>query len=128
MPNIPRDEALYSKTVEPYVQDRAAEDTLAAGITTVRDRSEDGEGLFLVPRALTADICPRPRIVLSGRVISASSPDGREFDDTDRIADGSDEMRDGSPNVKAELNHPIAVLDRICAHGPYTCSDLRIDS
>ena len=63
MPNALRGEALYLKMVESDAQNRSAADTCTAGVTTVRGVDGYSDGLFMLNRALKADICPRRRWV-----------------------------------------------------------------
>jgi len=102
MPEPPRGESAYEPGVKPYVQARSAHATLAAGITTVRDVGGYGAELFHLRRAIAAGLTPGPRILLSGRIISATSPGGRKFGDMYITADGPDAARGAVRQVLAD--------------------------
>jgi imidazolonepropionase-like amidohydrolase len=66
---------------------------LRMGITTVRDVGAFGDELLHARRAVRLGAIPGPRILLCGRIVSATSAGGRHFDGMYREADGPDEMR-----------------------------------
>jgi imidazolonepropionase-like amidohydrolase len=66
---------------------------LRMGITTVRDVGAFGDGLLHARQAVRLGAIPGPRILVCGRIISATSPGGRHFAGMYREADGPDEMR-----------------------------------
>jgi imidazolonepropionase-like amidohydrolase len=66
---------------------------LAGGITTARDVGSHGRELFELRRAIGARLCPGPRLLLCGQIVSPSSPGGRLFSTMYREADGPDEVR-----------------------------------
>jgi imidazolonepropionase-like amidohydrolase len=66
---------------------------LRMGITTLRDVGAFGDDLLHARRAVRLGAIPGPRILLCGRIISATSAGGRHFHGMYREADGPDEMR-----------------------------------
>lgn len=66
---------------------------LAMGITTIRDVGSFGDVMFEVRQAMRYGAFNGPRLLVSGRIISPTSPGGRHFDGMYREADGPDEMR-----------------------------------
>ena len=66
---------------------------LRMGITTVRDVGAFGDGLMHARQAVRLGAVRGPRILVCGRIISATSPGGRHFAGMYREADGPDEMR-----------------------------------
>lgn len=102
MPEPPRGESPYEPGVKPYAQARSAHATLAAGITTVRDVGGYGEELFHLRRAIAAGLAQGPRILLSGRIVSATSPGGRKFGGMYITADGPDAARGAVRRVLAD--------------------------
>jgi imidazolonepropionase-like amidohydrolase len=66
---------------------------LRMGITTVRDVGAFGDDLLHARRAVALGAIPGPRLLVCGRILSATSPGGRHFDGMYREADGPDEMR-----------------------------------
>ena len=66
---------------------------LRMGLTTVRDVGAFGDGLLHARQAVRLGAIPGPRILVCGRIISATSPGGRHFAGMYREADGPDEMR-----------------------------------
>ena len=71
----------------------AAQRALRMGITTVRDVGARDNSVLEVRQAMRHDAFAGPRILASGRIVSATSPGGRHFDGMYREADGPDEMR-----------------------------------
>jgi imidazolonepropionase-like amidohydrolase len=102
MPAAPRGEPAYEPGVKPYAQAGNARATLAAGITTVRDVGGYGEELFHLRRAIAGGMASGPRILLSGRIVSATSPGGRKFGDMYLTADGPDAVRAAVRQVLAD--------------------------
>lgn len=68
-------------------------DALRMGITTIRETGAFGNTVFEVRQAIRYGAFRAPRLLISGRLVSASSPQGRHFPDMYREADGPDEMR-----------------------------------
>jgi imidazolonepropionase-like amidohydrolase len=93
LPAPPRGELAYEADVGPYAQAAASRAMLAGGITTARDVGSHGRELFALRRAIGAGLCPGPRLLLCGQIVSPSSPGGRLFAAMYREADGPDEMR-----------------------------------
>ncbi len=93
MPAPPQGEPAYERDVRPYGQAAASRAMLAGGITTARDLGSNGRELFALRRAIGAGLCPGPRLVLCGQIVSPTSPGGRLFAEMYRQADGPDEVR-----------------------------------
>ena len=93
MPAPPRGELAYEADVRPYAQAAASRAMLEGGITTARDVGSFGRELFALRRSIGAELCPGPRLLLCGQIVSPSSPGGRLFATMYREADGPDEMR-----------------------------------
>jgi imidazolonepropionase-like amidohydrolase len=75
---------------------------LEAGITTMRDvGSLDLHGVVL-REAVRHELCPGPRILTCGYIISATSPGGAIYHAMYRQADGPEEMRKA---VREQLRH-----------------------
>lgn len=68
-------------------------DALRMGITTIRETGAIGDTVFEVRQAIRYGAFRAPRMLISGRLIGASSPQGRHFAGMYREADGPDEMR-----------------------------------
>ena len=66
---------------------------LRMGITTIRDVGAYGEIMFEVRQAMRLGAFQGPRLLASGRIVSATSAGGRHFMGMYREADGPDEMR-----------------------------------
>ena len=66
---------------------------LRMGITTVRDVGARDDSVAEVRQAMRHGAFLGPRILISGRIISATSPGGHHFSGMYREADGPDEMR-----------------------------------
>ena len=71
----------------------AAQRALRMGITTVRDVGARDDSVLEVRQAMRHGAFVGPRILASGRIVSATSPGGRHFAEMYREADGPDEMR-----------------------------------
>jgi len=117
MPAPPRGERLYETGVKPYAQAREARNLLSAGITTVRDVGGYADELFHLRRAIAAGMAPGPRLLLSGRIVSATSLGARIFGTMYLTANGPDEMRaavrqviaDGADLVKVMVTGALTV-------------------
>jgi len=68
-------------------------DALRMGITTVREVGAHGDTVFEVRQAARYGAFRIPRVLISGRLVSATSPQGSHFEDMYREADGAEEMR-----------------------------------
>lgn len=68
-------------------------DALRMGITTVREMGAHGDTVFEVRQAARYGAYRIPRLVISGRLVSATSPQASHFHDMYREADGPAEMR-----------------------------------
>lgn len=68
-------------------------DTLAMGITTVREVGAHGDTVFEVRQAARHGAFRIPRLLISGRLVGTTSPQASHFRDMYREADGADEMR-----------------------------------
>src|SRR5919204_4881800 len=66
---------------------------LAAGITTVRDVGSYDDAQLVLRHAIWRHLCPGPRILTCGRILSATAPGGVLFGTMYREADGADDMR-----------------------------------
>lgn len=93
LPAPPRGELAYEANLRPYAQAAASQAMLDGGITTARDLGSNGRELFALRRAIAGGICPGPRLLLCGQIVSPTSPGGRLFSEMYRQADGPDEMR-----------------------------------
>jgi imidazolonepropionase-like amidohydrolase len=88
-----RGELPLPREVRYFALATAAHAFLRAGITTLRDvGSLDDEQLHL-RAAIEAGLVPGPRILVCGRILSATSPGGAVFGNMYCQADGPDEMR-----------------------------------
>ncbi len=67
--------------------------TLRMGITTIRDVGAYDHTLFEVRQAMRFGAFRGSRLLISGRIVSATSAGGRHFSGMYREADGPDEMR-----------------------------------
>ncbi|MFP4553623.1 MAG: amidohydrolase family protein [Actinomycetota bacterium] len=86
------EEAPYPGVVSHLVGANLRE-ALRMGITTIREMGAFGETVFEVRQAIRYGAFRAPRLLISGRLVSASSPQGRHFPGMYREADGPDEMR-----------------------------------
>lgn len=68
-------------------------DALAMGITTVREVGAHGDTVFAVRQAARYGAFRIPRLLISGRLVGTTSPQGSHFEEMYREADGPDEMR-----------------------------------
>lgn len=66
---------------------------LRMGITTVRDVGAWGDEILAIRQAVRYGAFLSPRLLISGRIVSATSPGGRHFEGMYREADGPHEMR-----------------------------------
>ena len=68
-------------------------EALRMGITTVREVGAHGDTVFEVRQAARYGAFRIPRLLVSGRLVSATSPQASHFTDMYREADGPEEMR-----------------------------------
>ncbi len=66
---------------------------LHMGVTTIRDVGAYGDVLLDIRQAVRYGAFAAPRLLLCGRIVSATAPGGRFFPDMYREADGPDDMR-----------------------------------
>jgi imidazolonepropionase-like amidohydrolase len=76
-----------------FVLAKTAQELLASGITTVRDVGCYDEEAIVLRHAIALGLLDGPRILSCARIISATSPGGREFGTMYFEADGPWEMR-----------------------------------
>jgi len=93
---------------------RAAEKTLAAGFTTVRDVGFRGHAIFQLKRAIESGILPGPRIVAAGRAICMPNGHARFIG---QEAEGPDAV---VAAVRAELDAGAEVIKFIASGGVLT--------
>ncbi|HEX6299354.1 MAG TPA: amidohydrolase family protein [Acidimicrobiia bacterium] len=86
------EEALHPGVVGHIVGSNLRE-ALRMGITTVREVGAHGDTVFEVRQAIRYGAFRAPRLLISGRLVSATSPQARHFPNMYREADGADEMR-----------------------------------
>jgi imidazolonepropionase-like amidohydrolase len=79
--------------VEAHLVGRTLRDLLRFGVTTIRDVGAHGDVLFDARQAVRYGAFPAPRMLLSGRIVSATAPGARFFPDMYREADGPDAIR-----------------------------------
>ena len=72
---------------------RAFAERCGWGITTVRDVGAYGDILFGVRQAMRYGAFAGPRLLVCGRIVSATAPGGRFFPGMYREADGADDVR-----------------------------------
>ena len=79
--------------VEAHLVARTLRELLAAGVTTIRDVGAHGDVLLAARQAVRYGAFAAPRMLLSGRIVSATAPGARFFPDMYREADGPDDIR-----------------------------------
>lgn len=72
---------------------RTLRDLLARGVTTIRDVGAHGDVLLEARQAVRYGAFDAPRMLLSGRIVSATAPGARFFPGMYREADGPDDIR-----------------------------------
>ncbi len=97
--------------------------TLEGGVTTVRDCGAYGSSLFTLRRAIELGVCAGPRLLLSGLIVSATSPGARAFPGMYREADGPDELRDA---VREQVRMGADFI-KVMATGALTVADEDVD-
>lgn len=71
----------------------SARDLVSMGVLTVRDVGSEGDHALHLRQAVRHGLCPGPRILTCGRIVSATSPGCRIFGTMYRPADGPHEVR-----------------------------------
>ncbi len=79
--------------VEAHLVGRTLRDLLGFGVTTIRDVGAHGDALLDARQAVRYGAFAGPRMLLSGRIVSATAPGARFFPDMYREADGADDIR-----------------------------------
>jgi imidazolonepropionase-like amidohydrolase len=92
---------------------------LEAGFTTIRDLGSYGDSLFRLRRAIGLGLCPGPRLVLCGQIVSATSPGAKAFPGMYYEADGSDGMRRA---VREQISQGIDFV-KVMSTGALTVAD-----
>ncbi len=93
LPKTLRGEEPLPAELRYFVLANGARAMLRAGITSVRDVGSYDDAQLVLRHAIWRHLCPGPRILTCGRIISATSPGGRIFGTMYREADGADDMR-----------------------------------
>jgi imidazolonepropionase-like amidohydrolase len=93
MPKPLKGEAAIAPEVKHHFIAAGLRAMLRMGITTVRDVGAFGDDLLHARRAAEFGAIESPRVLVCGRILSATSPGGAHFAGMYREADGSDEMR-----------------------------------
>jgi imidazolonepropionase-like amidohydrolase len=86
------EESLHPGVVGHIVGSNLRE-ALRMGITTLREVGAHGDTVFEVRQAIRYGAFRAPRLLISGRLVSSTSPQARHFPNMYREADGADEMR-----------------------------------
>jgi imidazolonepropionase-like amidohydrolase len=92
-PELAEGEEALRPGVVGHIVAAVLRDALRMGITTVREVGAHGDTVFEVRQAARYGAFRIPRVLISGRLVSATSPQGSHFRDMYREADGPDEMR-----------------------------------
>lgn len=79
--------------VEAHLVGRTLRDLLRFGVTTIRDVGAHGDVLFEARQSVRYGAFDAPRMLLSGRIVSATAPGARFFPEMYREADGPDDIR-----------------------------------
>ena len=79
--------------VEAHLVGRTLRDLLRFGVTTIRDVGAHGDVLLDARQAVRYGAFDAPRMLLSGRIVSATAPGARFFPNMYREADGPDDIR-----------------------------------
>ncbi|MEA2607061.1 MAG: hypothetical protein QOI00_1818 [Chloroflexota bacterium] len=79
--------------VEAHLVGRTLRELLGFGVTTIRDVGAHGDVLLDARQAVRYGAFPAPRMLLSGRIVSATAPGSRFFPEMYREADGPDDVR-----------------------------------
>jgi imidazolonepropionase-like amidohydrolase len=92
-PELAEGEEALRPGVVGHIVAAVLRDAVRMGITTVREVGAHGDTVFEVRQAARYGSFRIPRVLISGRLVSATSPQGSHFRDMYREADGPDEMR-----------------------------------
>jgi len=79
--------------VEAHLVGRTLRDLLRFGVTTIRDVGAHGDVLLDARQAVRYGAFDAPRMLLCGRIVSATAPGARFFPSMYREADGPDDIR-----------------------------------
>lgn len=79
--------------VEAHLVGRTLRDLLGFGVTTIRDAGAHGDVVLELRQAIRYGAFVGPRMLLSGRIVSATAPGARFFPEMYREADGADDVR-----------------------------------
>jgi imidazolonepropionase-like amidohydrolase len=79
--------------VEGHLVARTLRDLVRGGVTTIRDVGAHGDVLLEARQAVRYGAFVAPRILASGRIVSATAPGARFFPEMYREADGPDDIR-----------------------------------
>jgi imidazolonepropionase-like amidohydrolase len=79
--------------VEAHLVGRTLRDLLRFGVTTIRDVGARGDVLLDARQAVRYGAFDAPRMLLCGRIVSATAPGARFFPSMYREADGPDDVR-----------------------------------
>jgi imidazolonepropionase-like amidohydrolase len=79
--------------VEAHLVGRTLRDLLRFGVTTIRDVGAHGDVLLEARQAVRYGAFDAPRMLLCGRIVSATAPGARFFPNMYREADGPDDIR-----------------------------------
>jgi imidazolonepropionase-like amidohydrolase len=93
LPSVLKGEATVAPEVKHHFIAAGLREMLRMGITTLRDVGAFGDDLLHARRAIGLGAFTGPRVLLCGRILSATSPGGAHFAGMYREADGADEMR-----------------------------------
>ena len=93
LPELDEGEERLRPGVVGHVVAANLRDALRMGITTIREVGAHGDTMFEVRQAVRHGAFRSPRLLISGRLVGATSPQARHFPDMYREADGPDEMR-----------------------------------
>ncbi|HUG07592.1 MAG TPA: amidohydrolase family protein [Acidimicrobiia bacterium] len=92
-PELAEGEEALRPGVVGHIVAAVLRDALRMGITTVREMGAHGDTVFEVRQAARHGALRIPRLLISGRLVSATSPQASHFHDMYREADGPEEMR-----------------------------------
>lgn len=79
--------------VEAHLVGRTLRDLIGFGVTTIRDVGAHGDVLLDARQAVRYGAFDAPRMLLCGRIVSATAPGARFFPNMYREADGPDDIR-----------------------------------
>ena len=93
LPTVLKGEEAVAPEVKHHFVAAGLHSMLRMGITTVRDVGAFGDDLLHARRAARLGAFRGPRVLLCGRILSATAPGGAHFAGMYREADGVDELR-----------------------------------